>query len=106
MLMIAQLRRFTVLIALMFWQGGFTFYAAVVVPIGQEELGSHESQGFITRGVTNYQNRAGAIAQSPKIPPSRTIVIISPPVTVATRFWKIFVLRRHRDYSGRRSRKR
>ena len=63
--MIAQLRRFSVLIALLFWQGGFTFYAAVVVPIGQEELGSHESQGFITRRVTNYLNLAGAIALVP-----------------------------------------
>jgi hypothetical protein len=63
--MIAQLRRFAVLIALMFWQGGFTFYAAVVVPVGQEELGSHESQGFITRRVTNYLNLAGAIALVP-----------------------------------------
>ena len=28
------LRRYLVVIALMFWQGGFTFYAAVVVPVG------------------------------------------------------------------------
>ena len=33
-------RRFLVLIALMFWQGGFTFYAAVVVPIGQDVVGN------------------------------------------------------------------
>src|SRR5438876_5279219 len=55
-------RRFLVLAALMFWQGGFTFYAAVVVPVGQEELGSHLQQGFITRQVTNYLNLSGAIA--------------------------------------------
>jgi hypothetical protein len=55
-------RRFLVLIALMFWQGGFTFYASVVVPVGQEELGSHLAQGFITRHVTNYLNLSGAIA--------------------------------------------
>ena len=42
-----------------------SLYAAVVVPIGQEELGSHESQGFITRRVTNYLNLAGAIALAP-----------------------------------------
>jgi hypothetical protein len=46
----------------MFWQGGFTFYAAVVVPVGQHELGSHLQQGFITRQVTNYLNLSGAIA--------------------------------------------
>jgi hypothetical protein len=56
------LRRFLVLVALMFWQGGFTFYAAVVVPVGQEELGSHLQQGFITRQVTNYLNLSGAVA--------------------------------------------
>jgi hypothetical protein len=55
-------RRFLVLIALMFWQGGFTFYAAVVVPIGQDVLGSHLEQGFITRQVTQYLNLAGAVA--------------------------------------------
>src|SRR5438128_6369357 len=56
------LRRFLVLAALMFWQGGFTFYAAVVVPVGQQELGSHLQQGFITRQVTNYLNLSGAAA--------------------------------------------
>jgi hypothetical protein len=55
-------RRFVVLAALMFWQGGFTFYAAVVVPVGQEELGSHLQQGFITRQVTHYLNLSGAAA--------------------------------------------
>jgi hypothetical protein len=54
-------RRFLVLVALMFWQGGFTFYAAVVVPLGQEVLQSHIEQGFITRRVTNYLNLTGAI---------------------------------------------
>jgi hypothetical protein len=63
--MMTLFRRFLVLIALMFWQGGFTFYAAVVVPVGQEELGSHLAQGFITRRVTNYLNLAGAIALVP-----------------------------------------
>jgi len=29
-------RRFLTIAALMFWQGGFTFYAAVVVPIGTD----------------------------------------------------------------------
>jgi hypothetical protein len=55
-------QRFLVLIALMFWQGGFTFYASVVVPVGQEVLGSHLAQGFITQQVTKYLNLSGAVA--------------------------------------------
>jgi len=54
-------RRFLVLAALMFWLGGFTFYSAVVVPIGQEQLG-HRTQGEVTRQVTNYLNLAGAVS--------------------------------------------
>ena len=54
-------RRFLVLLALFFWQGGFTFYAAVVVPIGQLVFG-HLRQGFVTRQVTLYLNLAGAAA--------------------------------------------
>src|SRR5437588_3457741 len=61
------LRRLVVLAALMFWQGGFTFYAAVVVPIGQDVLGSHLEQGFITRRVTVYLNLAGAVALLPLV---------------------------------------
>jgi hypothetical protein len=56
------LRRFGVLAAFMFWQGGFTFYASVVVPVGQEVLGSHFEQGLITRQVTDWLNLAGAAA--------------------------------------------
>jgi Na+-driven multidrug efflux pump len=55
------LRRFLVLIALFFWQGGFTFYASVVVPVGQQVFG-HLGQGFITRQVTVYLNLAGSVA--------------------------------------------
>jgi hypothetical protein len=54
-------RRFLTLAALMFWQGGFTFYAAVVVPLASAELG-HLQQGFITRHVAWYLNLAGAVA--------------------------------------------
>jgi hypothetical protein len=54
-------RRFLVLIALMFWQGGFTFYAAVVVPIGQDVVGKL-TQPFITRQVAPAINIAGGAA--------------------------------------------
>ena len=60
--MVQVLRRFTVAATLMFWQGGFTFYAAVVVPTGADVLGGHLEQGFVTRRVTNYLNLAGAAA--------------------------------------------
>lgn len=55
------LRRFLVLLALFFWQGGFTFYASIVVPVAQQVLG-HLRQGFITRNVTVYLNLAGSVA--------------------------------------------
>jgi hypothetical protein len=56
------LRRFLVVVALMFWQGGFIFYAAVVVPIGQANIGHLEQGILITREVTHYLNLAGAAA--------------------------------------------
>jgi hypothetical protein len=55
-------RRWLLLAALMFWQGGFAFYGAVVVPVGSDVLGSHEAQGRVTRTVTNYLNLAGMVA--------------------------------------------
>ncbi len=56
-------RRFLVVAALMFWLGGFTFYASVVVPIGTQVLGnSPRRQGFITRKVTRELNLAAAVA--------------------------------------------
>src|SRR5258708_14629699 len=56
------LRRFSVLMALLFWQGGFLFYSSVVVPIGQKGLASDKDQGFITQHVTDYLNLSGAAA--------------------------------------------
>ena len=58
-------RRFLVLAALMFWQGGFVFYAGVVVPIGTEVLGSAREQGRITRLVAVWLNWSGAVALVP-----------------------------------------
>lgn len=54
--------RFVVLAAYAFWQGGFLFYTAEVVPIGTEVLGSAKDQGFITRRVTVKMNQIGAVA--------------------------------------------
>jgi hypothetical protein len=52
-----------VVIALLFaiWWGGFTFYAAVVVPIGQHVLGSATAQGFVTQPVSDRINLIGAV---------------------------------------------
>jgi hypothetical protein len=55
-------RRFVTLVAFAFWQGGFAFYTAVVVPTGTDVLGSAAAQGFITRQVTVWLNVAGAVA--------------------------------------------
>jgi hypothetical protein len=54
-------RRFLVVQALLLWQGGFLFYAAVVVPIGTDTLGPF-AQGRVTRHVTDVMNLIGAIA--------------------------------------------
>jgi hypothetical protein len=53
-------RRFLVLTALLFWQGGFTFYGAVVIPIGLRELGRLQTR--VTGPVTWWLNVAGLIA--------------------------------------------
>lgn len=37
------------------WWGGLTFYAAIVVPTGSEQIGATE-QGFITQQVTRWHN--------------------------------------------------
>lgn len=54
-------RRFVVVQALLLWQGGFVFYAAVVVPIATDHLGSAREQGLVTRRVTPYLNAAGGL---------------------------------------------
>ena len=44
------------------WWGGFTFYAAFVVPQGMKVLGDHVKMGMITQSVTNYLNSIGMVA--------------------------------------------
>jgi len=44
------------------WFGGFTFYTAIVVPIGTDVLGSSRTQGFVTQQVTNQLNFVGGFA--------------------------------------------
>ena len=53
-------RRFLVIQALLLWQGGFLFYAAVVVPTGTKLLGA-AGQGAITARVTDVLNVIGAV---------------------------------------------
>jgi hypothetical protein len=57
----STLRRFLVIQALLLWQGGFLFYAAVVVPVGTDVIGSF-GQGMVTRHVTDWMNAIGAVA--------------------------------------------
>jgi len=59
--MLCTLRRLLFLWLLMFWQGGFIFYGAVVVEVGRQTLGD-PLQGTITQRVTNWLNLAGAVA--------------------------------------------
>ena len=56
-----KFRRFLLMQAFLWWQGGFVFYAAVVVPIGTEELGSAMAQGAITQRVTVWLNILGLV---------------------------------------------
>src|SRR5262249_38549097 len=53
-------RRFLVMLALIFWQGGFMFYGAVTLPVIRELFGSEGS--FVTQRVTMAINLAGTIA--------------------------------------------
>jgi len=59
---VTLLRRYLTLAALLFWQGGFTFYSAVVIPTGFQVLGSHRRQAAITARVAYWLNVAGAAA--------------------------------------------
>jgi hypothetical protein len=56
-------RRFLVVQGLLLWQGGFFFYALVVVPTGTEVLGAF-AQGRVTRHVTETMNAIAVAALS------------------------------------------
>src|SRR5262245_57695340 len=56
------LRRFLVLFALLFWQGGFLFYSAVVIPVGRSELPNPAMQSLVTMPATRYLNFIGGVA--------------------------------------------
>ena len=49
------------LLLLALWFGGFTFYAAIVVPVGTELIGTSE-QGIITQTVTHWLNGIGGLS--------------------------------------------
>ena len=53
-------RRFLTLQALLVWQGGFVFYAAFVVPIGTDILGSPAAQGAISQRAAFWLNACGS----------------------------------------------
>jgi len=55
-----RFRRFLLLLAIAFSFGGFSFYAAVVVPVGSVVL-DPTSQGFVTQQVTHFLNGAAAV---------------------------------------------
>ncbi len=56
------IERTLVVLAGALWLGGLTFYAAIVIPLAHEVLGSHTTVGFITRRVTVWINLLAALA--------------------------------------------
>jgi len=58
---LGHLLRFLSLCAFAFWQGGFVFYAGVVVPLAGE-LWGHRTQGFLTRQVVPWIHLAALAA--------------------------------------------
>jgi len=59
---VTVLRRWLLLQAYFWHQGGFVFYGAVVVPIGTRQLDSALLQGLITQRVTWWLNLLGLLA--------------------------------------------
>jgi len=82
-----DLRRFLVVFSVALWQGGFLFYASVVVPIGTEVLGSTAAQGAITRRVTGGLNVVGVVTLAIL---AREILATSPRSDRVTSRWAIW----------------
>ncbi|HLX62896.1 MAG TPA: hypothetical protein VKX17_16590 [Planctomycetota bacterium] len=59
-----NLWRYALMLALLFWQGGFLFYSTVVIHVAENVLGNHVEPGFITQRVTIWLNFSGCIALS------------------------------------------
>lgn len=60
---LTRVRRFVLLTTAAVWQGGFVFYAGVVVPAGTE-LHGHFGQGLVTQRVTNTLNVFGLLCHA------------------------------------------
>jgi hypothetical protein len=56
------IRRTLVFLLVLFWQGGFTFYALVVIPTGARVLGGHAIQATVTRALVPWLHAAGGAA--------------------------------------------
>ena len=65
--MVSRLYRFACIAAIAFWMGGFTFYALIVIPVGNRLLGSIE-QGLVTQQVTNRMNLLGVASLAILLP--------------------------------------
>ena len=102
-------RRFFVIQALMLWQGGFLFYAVVVVPTGTEVLGSF-AQGRVTRHVTESMNLIGVVTlailawdqlQGPRTcRKSRWFLWTFFALSLAVLFWLHHQVERHVDFAA------
>jgi hypothetical protein len=115
-------RRFLVIVALMFWQGGFFFYASVVVPVGTDVFARHyptqpggteasgkRQQGRITRTVAMWLNVFGVAAVVPlawdlstgidtgRRRRWRVLLGVVVAVLLAVEIWLFFLLDEHFD---------
>lgn len=110
------LRRFLVLQSLLLWQGGFLFYALVVVPIGTDFLGSATHQGFVTQRVTLWLNRIGwvalailavdALATAPRRRLRFWLVVLATILNALLAFWLHGTISERLDFDEHRIRQR
>ncbi len=110
------LRRFLVLQSLLLWQGGFLFYALVVVPVGTDFLGSATQQGFVTQRVTLWLNRIGwfalailamdALATAPRRRLRFRLVVLAAILNAVLTFWLHGALTERLDFDEHRLRER